>query len=309
MTVNYPEMPVKCRFADRSEKIAAVRAGEAAFSAQLSAVEGRLLADPDLPAMTLCGPSCSGKTTLCLRLTKSLSQAGRTAKLISVDDFFKDREELNRKAAHFGGKIDYDSADALDLDSLRRCIGELSQKGETDLPVYSLHSGKREGYRRLVREEGDLLIFEGIQTLYPEFIDMMRDFRHLSVFTHVGIGYNADGVAFSPREIRLIRRIVRDYHHRNSPPAFTLYLWKSVTENEDQNIFPNAVKADLTVNSALPFELSAIRNDLLSILAQIDPESEYYGQGRALAAKFDRIDPLEKDLIPENSIFHEFVEN
>lgn len=307
--MNYQEMPVKCRFADRSEKIAAVRAGEAAFSAQLAAVEGRLLSEPDLPAMTLCGPSCSGKTTLCLRLTKSLERAGRHAKLISVDDFFRDREELNRKASHFGGRIDYDSADALDLDCLRRCVAELSQKGETELPVYSLHSGKREGYRRLTRREGDLLIFEGIQTLYPEFIGMMGGLRYLSVFTHVGVGYNAGGFSFSPREIRFIRRIVRDYHHRSSPPAFTFYLWKSVTENEDKNIFPNAGKADLTVNSALPFELSAIRNDLLSILDKIDRESEYYGQGRALAAKFDGIDPIERDLIPENSIFREFIEN
>ncbi len=300
-------LPVPCRFTDEEEKRRTVEAGEAAFSAELNLVTERLLADPTLPAMTLCGPSCSGKTTLCHRLTEAMERAGRRAKLVSVDDFFKDREELNRKAANFGGKIDYDSADALDLDALGRSIDEIATKGETMLPVYSLHTGRREGYRCLALEDGDLLIFEGIQTLYPEFTDLIGELRHLSVFTHVGVGYDAAGTLFSPREIRFIRRIVRDFHHRNSPPAFTYYLWQSVIENEDRNIFPNAGKADLTVNSALPYELSAIKNELLPILARIPLESEYFALGSALAAKFDGIDPINRDLIPADSIFREFI--
>lgn len=305
--MNKTDLPVPCRFTDEAEKRRAVEAGEAAFSAELNRVTDRLLTDPTLPAMTLCGPSCSGKTTLCQRLTETMEKSGRRTKLISVDDFFKDREELKRQAANFGGKIDYDSADALDLDTLRRCIEDLAEKGETMLPVYGFHSGKREGCRPLTLEDGDLLIFEGIQTLYPEFTTLIGELRHLSVFTHVGTGYDACGTLFSPREIRFIRRIVRDYHHRNAPPAFTYYLWQSVILNEDRNIFPNADKADLTVNSALPYELSAIKNELLPILAKIPKESEYFALGSALAAKFDGIDPIGRDLIPADSIFREFI--
>lgn len=300
-------LPVKYQFSSEDEKKAMVNASEHTFSAELDRVIQRVLSDPTLPVLTLCGPSCSGKTTLCNRLTRALSDAGRQAKLISIDDFFLDREELNRAAANFGGEIDYDSVASLDLPTLEKCISELDKTGVTAIPHYDLHTGKRDSYRPVVRNEGDLLIFEGIQTLYPQFTVLIDSVRHLSVYTSVENGYTAAGNRFTPREIRFIRRIVRDFHFRNAPPQFTYYLWKSVCENEDQSIFPNSGKADLTVNTALTYELSAVKTELEAVLHRIPPESEYYETSRELLQKFEKIQPIDTAYIPEDSIFREFI--
>lgn len=284
-----------------------VLAGETTLDSELDRVISTVLADSNLPVLTICGPSCSGKTTLCNRLTDALTSQGRQAKLVSIDDYFRDREELNREASDFGGEIDYDSIEALDLAALEQSVRELSERGRTEIPHYNLHSGKRDGCRELTWEKGDLIIFEGIQTLYPEFVAMLDRIEHLAVYTSVENGYRAGGHRFSPREIRFIRRIVRDFRFRNAPPQFTYYLWKSVGENEEKNIFPNAPKADLTVNTALGYELSAVKNDLLNVLSRIPEGSSYSKHGRELAAKFDKIESIRTDYIPENSIFREFI--
>lgn len=300
-------LPVKYQFSSEDEKKAMIYASEHSFSAELDRVIGEVLSDPTLPVLTLCGPTCSGKTTLCNRLTKALTDAGRQAKLISIDDFFLDREELNRAAANFGGEIDYDSAASLDFPALEKCISELDRTGKTEIPHYNLHTGKRDSYRTVEQKEGDLLIYEGIQTLYPEFTALIDSVRHLSVFTSVENGYTAAGNRFSPREIRFIRRLVRDNRFRNAPPQFTYYLWKSVCENENQNILPHSGKADLTVNTALKYELSAVKNELTAVLDLVPPESEYFEASRELLAKFEKIQPIDPSYIPADSIFREFI--
>lgn len=300
-------LPVKYQFSSEDEKKAMVYASEHTFSAELNRVIQRVLSDPTLPVLTLCGPSCSGKTTLCNRLTRALTDSGRQAKLISIDDFFLDREELNRTATNFGGEIDYDSAASLDLLALEKCISELANVGRTEVPHYNLHTGKRDSFRPLERKDGDLLIFEGIQTLYPEFTAMVDSVRHLSVYTSVEKGYSVAGNRFSPREIRFVRRIVRDFHFRNAPPQFTYFLWKSVCENEDRNIFPNAGKADLTVNTALTYELSAIKVELEAVLSHVPPESDFFSDSRELLEKFEKIQPIDSSYVPSDSIFREFI--
>lgn len=298
---------VKYEFESEEEKRAMVEASEHNFFARLDSLCDRVTASDGLEAITLCGPTCSGKTTVCGRITAAVAAEGRSVLVVSIDDFFKDREELNRSSSALSGEIDYDSPSALDFDYLEKAVDDLFAGRTANIPVYDFHTGKRVSYKPVTRSNGDILLFEGIQVLYPEFTKLLVGHKTLSVYTSVEHGYDVGGERFSSREIRLIRRIVRDYKFRNSPPAFTLYLWKSVIENEDKNIFPNREKADIFVNSALLYELSAIKNELLPILDQIPSDSEYRKIGEELAEKFERIETISTSYIPTDSIFREFI--
>lgn len=298
---------VKYTFESEEEKKAMVEASEHSFFAGLDSLCDRVTATDGLEAVTLCGPTCSGKTTVCGRITAAVAAEGRSVLVVSIDDFFKDREELNRSSSMLSGKIDYDSPSALDFEYLEKAVGDLFSGRTANIPIYDFHTGKRISYKPVTRLRGDILLFEGIQVLYPEFAKLLVGHKTLSVYTSVEHGYDVGGEKFSSREIRLIRRIVRDYKFRNSPPAFTLYLWKSVTENEDKNIFPNREKADVFINSALLYELSAIKNELLPILDQIPADSEYREIGEKLAEKFEKIETISTSYIPTDSIFREFI--
>lgn len=298
---------IKYKFDSEEEKIGMIEASEHSFNSQIDAIVRRVKDMPTLSVLTLCGPTCSGKTTICRRLTESLSGEGRRVKLISIDDFFKDREELNRSCTELSGKIDYDSPAALDFEGLGHFIDDLFDGRDAYLPVYDFNVGKRSDHIVMRREEGDILLFEGIQALYPEFTRLLSGHSVLSIYAGVEDGYDVGGVRFTPREIRFVRRIVRDLKFRSAPPAFTFYLWSGVAENEDENIFPNRQKADVFVNTALPYELSAIKHELLSVLEKIPKESEFKGAGEALAQKFDKIEPIDTEYVPKESFFREFI--
>lgn len=298
---------IKYEFDSEEEKKVMIEACEHRFGSQIDAIMQIIKSHKYLSVLTLCGPTCSGKTTICRRLTESLSGEGRCVKLISIDDFFKDREELNRSCTELSGKIDYDSPSALDLDGLGKFIDDLFGGRDAYLPVYDFNVGKRASHTVMRREDGDILLFEGIQALYPEFTRLLAGHEVLSIYAGVEDGYNVGGVKFSPREIRFARRIVRDFKFRSSPPAFTFYLWDGVVENEDKNILPNRERADVFVNTALPYELSAIKRELLSVLEKIPSDSEFYDDGKALARKFEKIEEIDTAYVPKESFFREFI--
>lgn len=299
--------PVPDHFSSEEEKIELVRMTEKYFSLQLDALCDRVTANTKLSFLSLCGPSCSGKTTTSTRLSEALCRNGRTVRCISLDDFFRDREDLNRESDRFSKKVDYDSASALDFSYLEKCLENLSSGKETFLPHYDFHTGRRDRLERYLPVGNELFLFEGIQALYPEFTRLIDSSNCLSVFVNVESGYQVGKELFSARDIRLCRRIVRDYYFRNSPPAFTLFLWESVASNEEQNIFPYVQKADIRINSAYPYELSVIREDLLKILNTIPPQNDWYSFGKELSARFSFIEPIDKKYIPADSLYREFL--
>lgn len=298
---------VKYRFDSEDEKRGMIEACEHNFAKQIDVLSSAVSDSDSLRAITLCGPTCSGKTTICNRLTETLSEAGKNVRLISIDDFFKDRAELNREAIDLNVEIDYDSPQSLDLSCLQKCVEDIGNLKSVAIPVYDFRTGTRQGYREMDIGEGDIILFEGIQALYPEFRSLLNGMNTLSVFASVENGYNAGGEKFTPREIRLVRRIVRDYRFRSAPPAFTFYLWKSVSENEEKNIFPYVDSADVRINTELSYELSAIKNDIMAVLSLVPNDSEYHHAAEALAGKFKNIESVPIEYIPKNSFFREFI--
>ncbi len=299
---------VKCKFDSEVEKKTLVEKCEREFEEQTDNLCGIISTLSDINTIMLSGPTCSGKTTICGNLIKSIEKAGKHAKLVSIDDFFKEREDLDRNQNSYVGEIDYDSPSALDFELLEEFLSDIYCGKTAKLPLYNFNIGKRyPKSKEFVLETDDIIIFEGIQALYPEFTELFKKIKSLSIYASVDSEFNIGDRIISPRDVRFFRRIVRDYKFRNSPPTFSFYLWESVVENEDKHILPFSDNVDIKINSALAYELSAIKNELLSIVEIIPEDSMYRNKAYEIYEIFENIEPVSHDYIPKNSLLREFI--
>lgn len=153
----------------------------------------------------------------------------------------------------------------------------------------------------------DYFLLEGIQAVYPEVLACLGDAEHFSIFSSVRRSLSLDDVTFSAREIRLIRRLVRDARTRNATAEFTFYLWDGVVKNEEKNILPHENGADCSIDSLLPYELRVLRDPLLRVLQTLPASSPYYEEGQRLCEKMRGVTPYPSALVPASSICREFI--
>lgn len=301
-------MKSKKQFAGVDDAKAFVAKCEAEFEERLAAVVEKVGQTKNLRLIGLSGPTCSGKTTAAEKLIKYLSDQGRKVYVVSIDDFYLDREVLEaRAAANPDAAIDYDSEDTIDFDALEKCVSEVFTDEPTMIPEFDFISGKRKGYRQIDSDPNDLFIFEGIQAIYPKVTELFRHHIYKSVYISVESAIDVGGTVFQPDEIRLIRRIVRDNNFRGASPEFTLYLWESVRANEELNIFPYAVDCDFFINSALPFEINLLSPYLNNILKKVPSDNKYYGDSQRMLAKISGIEAVPEAYISDNSLCYEFI--
>ena len=258
----------------------------------------------------LSGPTCAGKTTCATKLTRALEDAGREVYPVSLDDFFYDRNTLFAIAQEKnGGKLDYDSVDALDLDLLHSCVHDLMTTGKAGMPRFNFRTGLREGPILLDTTQGraPVFLFEGIQAVYPKVVDMLDDAPDRSVFMCVASSITVGGVTFQPNEIRLMRRLVRDEAKRGATPTFTLKLWHSVRENEERSIFPEAAKCDFVLDSTMPFEIHMLKPHVERILTTHPVTGEDAPIAQMLLDKLKDVEGISHEYLSENSLYHEFI--
>jgi uridine kinase len=158
-----------------------------------------------------------------------------------------------------------------------------------------------------VEDDNDLFLFEGIQTLYPEIDALLREYPYFGMFINVQSSLVANGIRFEPNRIRLLRRLVRDYYRRSSSPEFTFFLWNSVRENEERNIFPNATRCDATMDSLMGYELSMLRPYLEHILPTLPSVSKNHATAEQILRELQGIQPLSEQLLSHDSLYREFV--
>ncbi len=313
MSYNYVTVPQI--LGNREEQLAFVRAWEKTFDDALDAMShaiSRACVEEGVQVIRLSGPTCAGKTTTAAKLTKELEEAGCTVHPISLDDFFYGRDDLNERAAE-DGSIDYDSVNALDLTALEASFHDLLTHGKAEIPIYDFIEGDRVGYRTLdVRNTPGgrpVFLLEGIQAVYPEVIAHLQGIPDRSIFSSVAEGLQIGDTRFSPHDIRLMRRLVRDEAKRNSTPTFSLFLWHSVRANEEACILPHADACDYKVNSLMGFDVHMLAPHLKAIFAEhpVPPDSPDYGTAIELLAKLKGIQEIPADLMAENSLYHEFI--
>ncbi len=281
---------------------------DADFRARLFDIADSICKKGTVRIISLSGPTCSGKTTAANMLAGRLSQNGKKVNIVSIDDFYYDRDRLHELSMQKGDdRIDYDSVDTIDREELAAFVKEAFTCDTVHSPVFDFKTGVRIGHRSIKTSPDDVFIFEGIQAIYPEITELFEPYGFISVYICPQSSVEAGGKIFVPNELRLMRRIVRDYNFRNANAEFTMHLWESVRQNEEKNIFPYADACVYKIDSSKPYEIGVLKPYLEKILGVIPPDSPYYKASRQILEKISDIRPISSDLIGEDSLYKEFV--
>ncbi len=257
--------------------------------------------------ITLAGPTCSGKTTTSRILDGEFEKSGRILHTVSIDDFYIDRDLLDERSRRLGIPLDYDSPSTIDFDCFGEVIEQIERRGRVTLPRFDFKTGRREGYYTIDCHGSDVFLFEGIQAVYPEFTEHLDTHKYTSLFISVEEPIMVGDTLFACRDLRLLRRIVRDCRERNTSAERTLSLWEGVCQNEDTHIYPNISCVDFAIDSTLGYEVSVIKPFVLPLLLEIPKDSEQYEKARALIAQLENVPETEEKYVPQNSVFREFI--
>ena len=254
----------------------------------------------------LAGPSSSGKTTTTKRLAIQLMTNLKVPKMISLDDYFVDREHTPRDA---DGDYDYESLYALDLERLNSDLNRLLRGETINLPTYSFELGKRVHKDRPLRlGEHDVLLIEGIHGLNPELTHSLPAddiFKiYVSALTTLSID---DHNWISTTDNRLLRRIVRDNKYRHTSAFETIRRWPSVRRGEEKWIFPFQENADALFNSSLIFEIGVMKDYALPLLKEVPHNKVEYAEAYRLSTLLNYFVSIRSDQIPSTSLLREFL--
>ncbi len=295
---------------DRMDVEQWIRECEDVFVKQLKEIAKEISKKDQVRLIRLSGPTCSGKTTVANMLIKRFAAEGKRLHLVSIDDFYYDKEYLHARMEAEGlTTIDYDSAKTIDLEALRSFTEEVFTSEESHCPIFDFKEGKRVGYRSVQSGADDVFVFEGIQAVYPEVTDLFLECGHESVgiFIAPRTEIRVGEYTFVPNELRLLRRLVRDYNFRGTDPEQTLRLWGSVRDNEENHIFPYAKDCKYQIDSSMPYELGVLKPYLQRILKDVPLESPYSETVRDILWKIRDIPSISDELILPNSLYREFV--
>jgi len=279
---------------------------EAFHEQHLSEIARQIAARRDkIHLILIAGPTSSGKTTFSRRLTVQLLALGISPFPLELDNYFLDRDKTPLGA---DGKPDFETIEALDLPLLADHLQRLVRGERVRLPRYNFKSGKREEGDEIQLDRGQLIILEGIHGLNPRLIpDSLREgaYRiYVSALTQLNLDRHN---RVSTTDTRLIRRIVRDARERGYTAAQTISRWEAVREGEKLHIFPFQENCDVMFNSALAYELAALKPFAEPLLRQVPYGTPEYIEAKRLLAFLEWFEPLDLELIPETSIVREFL--
>lgn len=254
----------------------------------------------------ISGPSSSGKTTFCKRLQVQLTTNLLHPVGISLDDYFLNREDTP-KDEH--GKYDFESLYALDLPYFNKDLKKLLSGEEIELPSFNFESGRRifKG-KKLKLRENSILVIEGIHALNPELTEFIDDKYKYRVYVSVLTSISLDNHNWIPTtDNRLLRRIIRDYRFRGYSAEDTINRWPSVRRGEDKWIFPYQENADAMFNSAMLYELAALRKYAEPILAQVPESNKANAEAYRLLRFLRYFNYIPTEELPGTSLLREFL--
>ena len=259
-------------------------------------------------AVMLAGPSSSGKTTSANRLATQLRVHGKKPILMSLDDYYIDREKILPGP---DGKLDLEHINTIDTQLFRQDISKLLRGEEVELPSFNFKTGKREWRGHKLKLHTDsVIIVEGLHALNPAMLpENIASHLVFRLYVSALIPLNLDNHNRIPTSyLRLLRRTVRDYETRGSSVQNTLSMWDSVQRGERRWIFPYQENADMMFNSSTLYELAVLKKHIYPLLTAVQPEDECYDQVRAMVKILNYV--LEADVddeIPPTSLVREFI--
>lgn len=260
---------------------------------------------PQARLVLIAGPSSSGKTTFARRLVVQLLALGISPYALELDNYFVNREETPRDEH---GQYDFEALGAVDLELLARHLQSLLNGERVTLPRYNFKTGRREEGEALRLQKEQVILLEGIHGLNPSLLPADLTKQAVRVYVSCLTQLNLDRHnRVSTTDTRLLRRIVRDARERGYTAQQTIARWESVTRGEKRNIFPYQENADLLFNSALAYELSALKPLAEPLLLQVPPGTPEYIEAKRLLAFLEWFLPIDPNLVPDDSILREFI--
>ena len=283
-----------------------INVSEALQEKKISQIADKIAAKKDIKVVLIAGPSSSGKTTFCKRLSVQLLASGVKPVQISLDDYFVNREETPKDEQ---GEYDYESIYALNIPLINEQFNALFNGQEVELPKYNFQTGSSEkSGNKLCLEENNVLVVEGIHALNPTLTAQIPDDKKFKIYASALTTILLDNHNYIPTtDNRLLRRIVRDYKYRGCSAQETIRRWPSVRAGENKWIFPYQEQADVMFNTAMLFELAVIKPQAEEVLEQVPENCEEYAEAYRLRKFLKYFSPLPFRALPPTSLLREFL--
>ncbi len=283
-----------------------INVSEALQEKKISQIADTIAGRKEIKVVLIAGPSSSGKTTFCKRLSVQLLASGVKPVQISLDDYFVNRTETPKDE---NGELDYESIYALNIPLINEQFNALFRGEEVELPKYNFQTGMSEkSGKKLHLGENNILLVEGIHALNPLLTEQISDDKKFKIYASALTTILLDDHNYIPTtDNRLLRRIVRDYKYRGCSAQETIHRWPSVRAGENKWIFPYQEQADVMFNTALLFELAVIKPQAEEVLEQVPENCEEYAEAYRLRKFLKYFASLPFRNLPPTSLLREFL--
>lgn len=284
-----------------------IRLGETHYEGQLALIAEQIYQNKEnIKLVLLAGPSSSGKTTTAKKLGIYLQSKGFQTNYISIDDYFKEKEETPKDEF---GEYDFESIEALDLDLFNKHLVKLLRGEKVLMPEYNFVLGKKEYKKRYLQlDEKDILIIEGLHGLNDKLTSSVKRKNKFKISIAPYTQINVDNHNYvHTSDTRKLRRIVRDSKTRGKGAAETLKMWKKIHEGEMNYIFPFQNDIDRVINSAMVYEIGVLKTYVEPLLFSVDEKDETYPEAIRLINLLRNFLPIPSDDIPRDSVLREFI--
>lgn len=280
---------------------------ERRYESVLKFIAKKAVDDDDIRILLLAGPSSSGKTTTAHKIAEQVEALGEKAFVVSVDNFYLNKKDIPVLP---NGNKDFENIESLDLNLLKKCLSEIAEKGETYIPHYDMATEKRVlDAEKITLSDKGVVIVEGLHCLNPIISDMIPGEKCYKIYVSVMSNFTDDerNIVLSRKDIRFLRRVVRDYTFRNSSAEFTCKLWNDVCKGEELYINPYIQLADICINSATPLDPCVLKKQAEDLLDTITPKMQYYDECVNFKTQLNKFDEVDSSNVWDKSVLREFI--
>ena len=272
------------------------------YRGQLFTLVNKIISKNNVKIVLLSGPSCAGKTTTANLIKQVLELKGRSVDVISMDDFFID---LDKRKLLSNGKLDFDSPDVVDYDLMKECFSNFFSGKDTYFPEYDFVNSKSVPNSKLYKyRSNSIIIFEGIHVLNPRLLENLGTKDYFRIYISPLKSFKKGNSSISPKNLRLLRRVVRDVQRRNTSAVKTKDMWPEVIEVEEQYIEPYRTKVDYYVDTCHEYELGVYRGEI----ERLASEGKLKMEEVPFIDIVNAVEVVPKSMIPDSSLMWEFVD-
>ena len=288
----------------RTEEL--IKISEALHEKKIAQISDQIVERRNVKLIMIAGPSSSGKTTTAKRLCVQLKVNGLKPHLISIDDYFVNRELTPRDEK---GEYDFEALEAIDVELFNQHMKALIAGETVEIPSFNFVLGKREYHGHTIHlADDEVLVIEGIHGLNEKLSYAIPKENKFKIYVSCLTQLNIDEHNRIPTtDTRLMRRMIRDNQYRGTAPEKTLALWASVRRGENKNIFPFQEEADVMFNTVLIYELAALKSLAEPLLFSVPRTSPYFSEAKRMLKFLEYFLPMDLTTIPSNSLLRGFV--